>query len=262
MTNPHQKALVKGLQSLSYRHQLWTVFADFVEASAIALASIDIRQAKAREARYLQIMARYEPAEVAQFPKLFGELVLAMEHEPGDILGKTFGELELGNKNVGQFFTPYELCKLMASVTVGDGADMREKIAERGFITASEPACGAGAQIIALAETMKAAGINYQQHLHVTAVDVDARAVHMAYLQLSLLQVPAIVVVGNTLTLEEREHWYTPAHILGFWENRLRRGFALGSRMDETPRTATEVMALRERGETPQQVALFDEVPA
>jgi hypothetical protein len=40
------------------------------------------------------------------------------------------------------------------------------------------------------------------------------RAVHMAYIQLSLLHVPAVVVHGNTLSLEEWGYWYTPAHIL------------------------------------------------
>jgi hypothetical protein len=54
----------------------------------------------------------------------------------------------------------------------------------------------------------------------------------MTFLQLSLLHVPAIVIVGNTLSLEERERWYTPAHIMGMWDNKLRRGYALGSAMD------------------------------
>src|SRR5579863_8704513 len=51
---------------------------------------------------------------------------------------------------------------------------------------------------------------HYQKHLHVTAVDVDPKCVHMTYLQLSLLHVPAIVVHGNSLSLEEFGHWYTP----------------------------------------------------
>lgn len=45
----------------------------------------------------------------------------------------------------------------------------------------------------------------------------------MAYVQFSLLHLPAVVVVGNALTLEEREHWFTPAHVLGGWTGRLQR---------------------------------------
>lgn len=45
----------------------------------------------------------------------------------------------------------------------------------------------------------------------------------MCYLQLSLWNVPAVVIVGNTLAMEVREAFYTPAHYLGFWSARLRR---------------------------------------
>ena len=56
-----------------------------------------------------------------------------------------------------------------------------------------------------------------------TAVDIDPRAVHMAYIQLALMHIPAVVVVGNSLSMEMREHWYTPAHILGGWTAKLVR---------------------------------------
>ena len=67
------------------------------------------------------------------------------------------------------------------------------------------------------------------EHLHVTAIDVDAKCVHMAYLQFSLLHIPAVIVHGNALSLEEWGHWYTPAHIMDGWTHRLKR------RMSETP---------------------------
>jgi hypothetical protein len=34
---------------------------------------------------------------------------------------------------------------------------------------------------------------------------------------------PAIIVHGNTLTLETWSNWYTPAHIIGGWDWKLRR---------------------------------------
>ena len=46
----------------------------------------------------------------------------------------------------------------------------------------------------------------------------------MNFLQLSLLHVPAVVIHGNTLTLQAWSHWYTPAHILGEWQWKLGRG--------------------------------------
>lgn len=86
--------------------------------------------------------------------------------------------------------------------------------------------------IVALAMEMQAAGIEYRDHLHVTAIDVDPRAAHMAYVQFTLLHIPAVVIVGNTLTLEVRETWPTFAHASGLWSWKLKRGYALGSAAD------------------------------
>lgn len=69
-----------------------------------------------------------------------------------------------------------------------------------------ESACGAGGMCIAVAEAMTERGLNYRACAHITAIDVDATAVHMAYIQLSLLHVPASVVHGNSLSLEVRGH--------------------------------------------------------
>lgn len=108
-------------------------------------------------------------------------------------------------------------------MTIADSGYLESKIEERGFVTTQEPAVGSGAMVIALAEAMHDAGINYQQHLHVTAIDVDPKCVHMAYVQFSLLHIPAVIIHGNTLSLTEYEHWYTPAHILGGWNWKLRQ---------------------------------------
>lgn len=231
--NPHVRALIKLVEQQAHSRSTYDVFRDFVEAAALSLScAVDLATRDSREARYGQILQRYSEQERLAFPQMFGELVMALEADPGDALGQVFGTLELHNKWVGQFFTPDHICRLLADITLVDPEGLREHVAERGFITLMEPAVGAGAMVIAFAQAMRAHGVNYQQHLHVTAVDVDARAVHMAYVQFSLLHIPAIVITGNTITLEEREHWYTPAHVMGLWDDKLRRGYALGSRMD------------------------------
>lgn len=33
---------------------------------------------------------------------------------------------------------------------------------------------------------------------------------------------PTVVILGNTLKMEQRELWYTPAHIMGDWGNKFR----------------------------------------
>ncbi|WP_341706495.1 N-6 DNA methylase [Halopseudomonas sp.] len=262
----HRKALIKLLNQASHRHHLWEVFGDFIEMSAIALANAtDLTQRDSREQRYMQLIGRYESAEQKLFPMMFGELTMAMECGPDDVLGRVFSELELGNSARGQFFTPYHLCALMAQANIGDGKSCRYLIEQRGFVRVNEPAAGAGAMVIAMAEAMSKVGINYQQHMHVVAQDVDSRAVHMCFLQLSLLHIPAIVVLGNTLALEAREQWFTPAHIMGLWGVKLERGYALGSDMDSSKAPAEEPekdtlrqdLVLPRREIREEQLALF-----
>lgn len=220
----HINAICKLFRANQYRQDLYALFSDCMEATAIAISnSVDRPQYAAREKRYLDIVGRYDRPVVDSFPKILAEIVNALETAPGDVLGAAFGELELLNAARGQFFTPYTVCQFMAQATLGTGEDAKALIDRNGFVRALEPACGAGAMVIALAEAMRAQGINYQRHLHVTAVDIDLRAVHMAYIQLSLLHVPAILIVGNSLSLEMRETWFTPAHVLGGWGQRLAR---------------------------------------
>lgn len=218
-----QKDLVKQITELGYRHSHWQVFADFVEMGAIALSNAaDLRTREAREKRYMEVIARYKPDEAVKFSHMLGMLTMALEEETCDVLGATFHDLELHNKWSGQFFSPYPLCRMMAKMIVGGREEVEARIAARGYLSASEPASGSGAMVIALAHEIRDLGINYQKHLHVTAVDVDPKCVHMSYLQFSLLHIPAIIVHGNSLSLEEFGRWYTPAHILDGWDCKLR----------------------------------------
>jgi hypothetical protein len=234
-----QKALVKLIQSFSHGHHLHTVFSDFVELSALAISNgVDLSQHEAREKRYLDVVGKYKREEVERFPQMFGLLVESFEmrvqamRKAGaggfamasggltDILGETYMMLELGNARAGQFFTPYHVSRLMAMMTIGDGG---EAVKQDGFMRLQEPACGAGGMVIATAESLHDAGLNYQQAMHATCIDIDPCCVHMAYIQLSLLHIPAIVVHGNALTLDVWGLWYTPAHIMGGWRWKLER---------------------------------------
>jgi hypothetical protein len=232
MSKPSSETMASLIKKLAYSHGVHEVFCDFIEAAAISISNaVDIPRREAREARYMQIVKRYTPEEVNCFPELLGMLTMQLEEGgPADVLGRLFHELELHNKYAGQFFTPYEICRMMAKMTMGDKATLEAQIAATKFITVSEPACGSGAMVIAFAQAMKDEGINYQQHLHVTAVDCDLKVCHMCYLQLSLLHVPAVVIRANTLSAfpfgeKPEDRWYTPAHVWGNWDWRLKMRF-------------------------------------
>lgn len=179
--------------------------------------AVDKAPFAARKARYHEIRKGYTPEEFMRFPKMLGMLALAME-EAGfdDVLGGLYMELGLGNARGGQFFTPYTVSRMMALMMVGE----YPVLPPHGFIDAIEPACGAGGMVVALADALHEADVNYQRRLHVTCIDIDLRCVHMTYLQASLLHIPAVVVHGNALSGEEWGRWYTLAQVLGDWERR------------------------------------------
>jgi type I restriction-modification system DNA methylase subunit len=156
------------------------------------------------------------------FPRVLAAVTVALEEKPQDVLGRAFGEMELGNSARGQFFTPYDLSALIAQQTVADGDFARKIVEKRGFIRALEPTVGSGGTVIALAEALRDEGVNYQKELHVTAVDIDPRAVHMAYVQCSLMHIPCAIYVGDSLTKEMRDVYFTPAHCFGLWSHRIR----------------------------------------
>lgn len=214
------KDIIKILRGLTGNRDLYTAFRDSMEMLALAVANgCDKPQFEAREERYLQIAKDYSREELGQISQILGHLTMAMERGFHDYLGQVFMQLELGSDSGGQFFTPYDVCQFMARLTIDRDA-MADAVADRGYVAVHEPAVGAGGMVLAMEEAMRE--VERPGVMHVTCVDVDIKAVHMAYLQLSLAGIPAVVIHGNTLSLEQWGTWYTPVHIFQGWGRRLR----------------------------------------
>jgi hypothetical protein len=214
------KELRKIIDTLARRRHGWQAFQDFVEVSAIAISNrVDRVHREAREARYMDIIGRYEKEEASMLAQALAWLVQNLEDETNDCLGKLFMELELHSHWHGQYFSPWPIASMMARLTLADS----EHLLQKEFITVHEPAAGSGVMVMAFAQALRDMGINYQQRMHAHVVDVEQTAVHMAYVQLSLMNIPALVIHGNSLSLQEWSVWATPAHILGGWAFKLRR---------------------------------------
>ncbi|MFF2053846.1 N-6 DNA methylase [Leifsonia sp. NPDC058194] len=206
------------------------VFRDFCELAALAIRnSVDPHGQTEREERYLSIARGYTSEEASRFAEALAHLALQLEEGFSDALGHLYMSLDLGNESIGQFFTPYDVGLVIAKMNVGN---ILGQLAEKEFVTVQEPAVGSGGMIIALADALREEGVNYQQSMHVTARDLDITAVHMTYIQLTLINVAAVVVHGNTLTMEELDTWPTPAHVIGGWAERLQLRHA-----ETTPQT-------------------------
>lgn len=181
--------IIKTIQSMIGKYGVYNIFEDWVKMIALAYANQIVFSQK-REEEYLEIMKRYDDVEHSKFYEMYAWLLEWSEEQMTDMLGYIYMHLELGSKAHGQFFTPYHVCQMMAKMQKYDGKVLK----------VNEPSCGAGGNIIALAEALKEQGINYQQKMEVICQDIDTKAVYMTYVQMCLYGIPAIVYQANTLS--------------------------------------------------------------
>lgn len=211
---PQVKALEKLLRENTKGGQrdLRDVFRDFVTICALTLSnSCDPRMFESREHEYFTIIAGYDREELERFAHGLALLAQALETTRSDVLGVLWMLLGLGSSDLGQFFTPAPVARLMAELQVGDG---QELLAERDEITVFEPACGAGVMLLEMIAALREAGVDVEKRVVFTANDVSRDAVLMCYVQLALVGAQAVVHHQNTLTMETLgEPWCTPAYM-------------------------------------------------
>ena len=220
----HKKNLEKLIQGMGSTHSTWKVFEDFLEISAISVSNaVDRGPWDEREKEYLSIVSRYSKPELEQY------------------------------HYTGQFFTPQHISEFMGKIAA---IDVGRTIDEYGYCSVLEPASGSGTMVLGFAQAMKEQGYNYQKQLLAQAVDIDIRCVHMTYLQLSLYGIPAVVIHGNSLSMEEWSHWKTPMYLLGGWpiHSAFQQRYEEKNEIDSTPERGPEpiVLPTKEDKETGQ----------
>ena len=194
----HQKNFLKIFNGLTGKHSRWEIWEDFVTLTAIEISnSTDKVNATERTKMYQTIISKYSAKERDGMAEMLAEVVMGMEQNPDqDFLGELYMLCELGNDASGQFFTPYDVCRCM--VEISGGSDPAAENA--GFFSVSDPACGAGALLIAFANLCRRKNICYHDKVLFVAQDIDLIAGLMCYIQLSFLGCAGYVVIGDTIT--------------------------------------------------------------
>lgn len=230
--NDHQREFIKLFDGMCGKHSRYEVWQDFVLLTAIEISnSVDIAHREARNQTYSTVIKKYTEKERELFAAMLGHIILGIEENPNqDFLGELYMNLNLGNDHAGQFFTPYSVCRAMAEIT---SSDIKNQVKKKMWVSVNDPACGAGATLIAFANYCLEHGVNYQQHCLFVAQDIDYTVACMCYIQLSLLGCPGYVVVGNSLTnpgisydgrglipVDDGNVWYTPMYFHETWHFR------------------------------------------
>lgn len=203
-----KKKITTNLLSIAGKHSINKVFSDWIRIMSYALSNTaDYQNFQERELLYLETIHRYEKQQAFTFKECYLLLTDALEKSTIDWLGEIYMDLNLANKSMGQCFTPNDISRLMAELTL---PSMEKDIELYGHVKYYEPCCGSGSMIIGLASVMKSKGFNFQDHLMVLCEDLDETCLLMTYVQLSILGIRAKCQVKNSLSSEVFTTWYTP----------------------------------------------------
>lgn len=233
----HQREFLKRLQAVS-RAEGWHDYATVCRWLEQAFRALRGRVLAGEEWQknedvYLEQVRRMrDPKEtMSEFAKMLGCATLSLMAHPADFLGPIFSEIAASSQ-LGQFFTPHEVCMLMARMNVADAKAILEE-SGRGFITLQEPACGVGGMMLATNIVLAEQGIDLAREAHWVAIDIDFRAMAGAYIQLSLTGASAWVFHGDALRLTT--HMATPTLAAAMYPKRLDPAAPKAAAADPAP---------------------------
>lgn len=229
MNGTIRKDFVDTFNKLTHKLSPWEVWKDFVVMCSCSFSNaLDKSHYDIREKLYMDTVKKYTKEESSLIPQLLAYTVMALEENPDqDFLGTIYTELGLVNRQHKQIFTPYNVSRLMAEITM---ENVSQEVKEKGYITLNDDCCGAGSTLIAGVNTIKRIlgkqGLNFQNHLLVAAQDIDLTVGLMCYIQLSLLGVAAYIKIDDAIskpmavgdTLEN--YWFTPMYFSEVWKTR------------------------------------------
>ena len=229
---PSQSEFQKLFSTLCGSRSDWQVWSDFITMSATAISNTFDREGPTHDERkrqYMELSHGYTKDELDILARLLSTIVMALEDDPRqDFLGEVFQGLGLNSHWKGQFFTPYHICEFMAEITLGNA---ETEIRKKGWIGINDPACGAGALLIAARNAMVKRGLPGSGVLF-AAQDIDRTAALMCYIQLALLGCAGYVIIGDSLLHPPTGHalcpnpnpeldvWYLPMFYEQTWHYR------------------------------------------
>jgi hypothetical protein len=187
-----------------------TLFTDFCQLYSLALQNCLVLPGspvwEQNEAEYLRTIKKYDKPDSDHFGYIAAMVVNAMNNtlkKTGvydDVLGLVFEQLDMGNDRLGQFFTPMELCTLMAQMQM---RQVKEMLQSQPYVTIGEPCVGAGRQILAAANVLLTEGFNPSLHMVAECWDLDYLSVNMSYITFTLADIPAVIVHGDSISLRQ-----------------------------------------------------------
>jgi hypothetical protein len=215
--------LLAAIERISRSRSLAENYRSFCEASYCALAkrtAPTAERADALEARYMSVVKGYgdeKHASMAKIKELFHQVKSSVSASGEDLLGRAYMEAGMGNSRLGQEFTPVSITRLLNKLCENGESQLRANVeailAEGRLVTVLDCCCGSGGMILEFADQLRMAGFDPRLTMVADMMDIDPLCTQMAFVQAEVLDLPAVVTQGDTLTLDVHEHSHTTAFV-------------------------------------------------
>jgi len=189
----HRTTFSQHMEQLARRHGVQAVFTDFLTLLVCAF-SLGLR-----EEEYLNTIRKYEKPEAYKISEALASLVIEMTGNGEgfiDVLGDYFEQF-ISHGHNGQFFTPQNICDLMAQLQNPPAALSR----------VHDPACGSGRMLMAMAKL--------NRHALFYGADNDLTCARMTVVNMTLNSMFGEVSWMNSLTQQWYGGWIIEPTILG-----------------------------------------------
>ncbi len=177
-----RKSFATLLNGLSQRYGVGAVFSNML---TMIICGFSMKQ---QEGLYFKTIKPYKKSEVLQFSEAFAALVVEMTGDGSgmvDVLGEYFMEFLSFGRN-GQFFTPMQICDMMARINNPHTETHR----------ILDPACGSGRMLMAMAKLNRYATF--------FGADCDANCAKMTVVNMCLNSMYGEVAWMNSIS----NQWY------------------------------------------------------
>jgi hypothetical protein len=186
----------------------WRTVSDVARAFAGWYNGNDVRRFVsylARQYRQEELLPPYKESISSDEEKLYFKIMVwlnwrILRGQYDDALGELYMAVGYPNRDAGQFFTPYDLSRLIAEMQLPENRREAEAIARgnpEGKITIYDPACGSGSMLCAAWEVAVERG--YDDLVQFYGQDLDPYCVVMARVNLIMRrELSAVRRAANT----------------------------------------------------------------
>lgn len=139
------------------------------------------------------------------FAKALGELSLQHDKTGQPVLGDVYMVIGRSSDRLGQFFTPYNVAKMMAEVQLLSGR-APEDATPADPLTIADSSCGSARLLVAAALKIDAQ-TNEPVPIYVQGTDIDPICAKMAAINLTMFSIPGRIYHGDSLSGEMHAAW-------------------------------------------------------